>query len=156
MAIDDPEVETIMSRDTDTRFLLREKLAVQEWLESNKTFHIMRDHPCHDFYILGGMFGTKKIQQIPSWINIMNNVEQQGIYMYDQTFLKDYIYPHIKDDSMIHATFHKKENNCRNFPIKYFDNFRFVGEYVYADESRNIENSEQLKTIITKYRKINK
>jgi hypothetical protein len=60
--IDDPEVEIIMSRDTDTRFTQREKLAVNEWLSTNKTFHIMRDHPHHNFCILGGMFGTKKYQ----------------------------------------------------------------------------------------------
>ena len=45
--IDDPDVEINMSRDTDTRILLREKLAVDEWLASGKTFHIMRDHPHH-------------------------------------------------------------------------------------------------------------
>jgi hypothetical protein len=59
-AIDNNDVEIMMSRDTDTRFLLREKLAVNEWLKSDTTFHIMRDHPHHNFCILGGMFGTKK------------------------------------------------------------------------------------------------
>ena len=71
-AIDDPDVEIMMSRDTDTRFLLREQLAVKQWLQSNKIFHIMRDHPHHDFVILAGMFGTRKIPEIPSWKTIMN------------------------------------------------------------------------------------
>ena len=60
-AIDDPNVEIMMSRDTDTRFLLREKMAVDEWLKSDKLFHIMRDHPHHAYKILAGMFGTRKI-----------------------------------------------------------------------------------------------
>ena len=40
-SIDDPEVEIMMSRDTDTRITLREKLAVDVWLSSNKVFHII-------------------------------------------------------------------------------------------------------------------
>ncbi len=59
-AIDDPEVEIMMSRDTDTRIYNREVIAVREWLKSNKLFHIMRDHPYHTSLIMGGMFGTKK------------------------------------------------------------------------------------------------
>ena len=59
-AIDEPDVEIMMSRDLDTRILLREKLAVEQWLKSDKVFHIMRDHPNHGWVILGGMFGIKK------------------------------------------------------------------------------------------------
>jgi len=153
-AIDDPEVEIMMSRDTDTRFTFREKLAVEEWLNSGKIFHIMRDHPCHEQKIMGGMFGTKKIPKINNWLEIINNVVQTSSYMYDQDFLRDYIYPHIKDDSVIHATFHQYEPTCRRFPIKYCDEYRFVGEYVYADESRNAENVQQLKTIVDKFRTV--
>ena len=153
-AIDDPEVEIMMSRDTDTRFTLREKLAVEEWLNSGKIFHIMRDHPCHEQKIMGGMFGTKKIPKINNWLEIINNVVQTSSYMYDQDFLRMVIYPHIKENAVIHATFHKHEPNCRNFPIKYCDKYRFVGEYVYADESRNAENVQQLKTIVDKFRRL--
>jgi hypothetical protein len=153
-AIDDLEVEIMMSRDTDTRFILREKMAVEEWLNSDSVFHIMRDHPCHNQKIMGGMFGTKKIPKIPNWSTIMNNVVQTTSYMYDQNFLMDYIYPHIIESSLIHASFHKIEPNCRNFPIKYCDEYRFVGEYIYEDESRNSENIQQLKTIVDKFRTV--
>jgi hypothetical protein len=144
-AIDDPEVEIIMSRDTDTRFWLREKLAVEEWLQSGKLFHIMRDHPHHNFSILGGMFGTRKILKIPSWINIINNLNQVENRDYDQTFLRDYIYPLIVNNSIIHATFNKKESHATNFPIDYNDNYNFVGEYVYFDESRSQTHIDILK-----------
>ena len=136
-SIDDPNVEIMMSRDTDTRFLPREKMAVDEWLESGKTFHIMRDHPHHAFNILGGMFGTRKIEGIDSWKNEMDKYIQTGDRMYDQDFLKDIIYPHIVNDSIIHATFHKWEGHCKEFPIKYDDEYKFVGEYVYFDETRS-------------------
>lgn len=32
---------------------------MEQWLASNKTFHIMRDHPNHDTPILGGMWGAR-------------------------------------------------------------------------------------------------
>jgi len=37
------DVEVMISRDCDSRLNKRAALAVQEWLESDKTFHIMRD-----------------------------------------------------------------------------------------------------------------
>jgi len=149
-AIDEPEVEIMLSRDTDTRFLIREKLAVDEWLSSNDLFHIMRDHPHHNFCILGGMFGTRKIPQIPKWSDIMNTFNQVGNRDYDQTFLRDYIYPTIQNFSTIHATFHKKESIAKNFPIKYCDDFKFVGEYVYSDESRSQEHVNILKQHVSR------
>lgn len=143
--IDDPEVEIMLSRDTDTRILLREKLAVDEWLQSGKIFHIMRDHPHHNFTILAGMFGTKKIPQIPNWKNAISNYIKTDNRMYDQDFLRDYIYPLIKNNSIIHATFNKKEPHAKNFPINYCNQLKFVGEYVYHDESRSNEHINILK-----------
>jgi hypothetical protein len=149
-AIDDPEVEIMMSRDTDTRFWLREKLAVQEWLNSDKIFHIMRDHPCHKPKISGGMFGTRKIPEIKNWKVLMENFYQsnsygyQKNYGYDQNFLEESIYPKIKDDSIIHASFFKYEKHAKDFPIPFDEKYNFVGEYVYADESRNQDNINQL------------
>ena len=147
-AIDDPIVEIMMCRDTDTRILLREKLAVDEWLKSNKLFHIMRDHPHHNFKILGGMFGTKKIPQINNWSSIMSNCIQISQKNYDQDFLSNYIYDTIKDNSLIHANFNTYEGHSIKFPIEYDNEYRFVGEYVYNNESRSILHIEDLKRSI--------
>ena len=144
-SIDDPEVEIMMSRDTDTRFLLREKLAVNEWLNSTNLCHIMRDHPHHNFVILGGMFGSKKIPQLPSWSNVMKNFIQEGDRNYDQNFLRDYIYPIIKNNSTIHASFHKMEPHAKNFPINYRPELYFVGEYIYHNNSRSDYHINELK-----------
>lgn len=51
----DLNVEMMMSRNTNTKILLRKKLAVDEWLKFDKLFHIMQDHVHHSFIILGGM-----------------------------------------------------------------------------------------------------
>ncbi len=150
-AIDEPDVEIMMSRDTDTRFWLREKLAVEEWLCSGKLFHIMRDHPEHRTEILAGIFETRKIPEIPNWKDLINNYDQRNTYGYfqqnygyDQNFLKECIYPIVKDNSIIHASFHKYEEYAIPFPIQYCNEYKFVGEYVYHDESRNQCNINQL------------
>lgn len=136
--ITEPDVELMISRDTDTRILRREVFAVHEWLASDKTFHIMRDHPHHARHlILGGMYGVKKGLDI-DWKKLLNDFSQCGDKSYDQNFLRDIIYPKVVNDSMIHASFGRREPHAKPFPIPYHPTFRFVGEYVYADESRSI------------------
>ena len=146
-AIDDPCVELILSRDTDSRFLMKERLAVHEWINSDKVFHIMRDHPHHTFEILGGMFGTRKIHEVKSWIEKMKYFKQFSLKMYDQDFLAEIIYPIIcnKDKSVIHASFHKLEEHSIDFPISYDDSYKFIGEYIYPDNSRSEYHIDELK-----------
>ena len=144
-AIDEPNVEIMLVRDTDTRFYLREKLAVDEWLKSDKLFHIMRDHPHHFYEILGGMFGTKKIPEINSWTELMEPYIQTDIRMYDQNFLREKIYPIIKNNSMIHASFNRIEPHSKSFPIPFDSEYHFIGEYVYADDSRSPSHIQALK-----------
>ena len=55
----DSSVDRFMSRDTDSIVLKREAEAVNEWLQSPVTFHIMRDHEKHCVPILGGLWGVK-------------------------------------------------------------------------------------------------
>ena len=49
-----PQVDLFMSRDLDSAPTQREADAVEEWLRSGKTLHVMRDHPSHTFPMLGG------------------------------------------------------------------------------------------------------
>ena len=86
-----------MSRDLDGQFSEREQAAVQEWLQSNKAFHITRDHPAHKFPIPGGCWGCKLITNIArkKWESIWNMGfddkimwKSRGEYLFDQTFLE--------------------------------------------------------------------
>lgn len=146
-SIDHPEVEINLSRDVDTRFLLREKLAVEEWIKSDKLFHIMRDHPHHKHYILGGMFGIKKNSIITSWKSLIDTkVYQNGPRDYDQQFLQNIIYPLVLQYALIHSSFYKYSGEyVKSFPIPYCDNYYFVGGYVYHDDSVSTEHSNILK-----------
>ncbi len=147
-SIDSPEVEVNMSRDTDTKFLLREKLAVDQWLSSDKDFHVMRDHPHHTYKIQGGMFGVRKNKNIV-WKELIDRFVQCGNRIYDQDFLAETIYPLYQNSMIIHASFNRYESECLDFPVSYeSDDYCFVGEYVYADDSRNQQNINQIKNSI--------
>lgn len=50
----DPQVDVFLSRDVDSIIWPREVYAVREWLQSNFTFHLMRDHTAHGSIILAG------------------------------------------------------------------------------------------------------
>ena len=57
-AISEQNVERVMFRDCDNRFSNREVEAVNEWIETGKTLHVMKDHPYHGgFPILAGQWG---------------------------------------------------------------------------------------------------
>lgn len=59
-AIDDPDVELMCVRDADSRVNERDKACIEDFVTSEKRFHIIRDHPNHHHAIMGGMWGIKK------------------------------------------------------------------------------------------------
>ena len=63
LPFNDKNVDIFIVRDTDSRINLREEKAVNEWLESDKLLHVMRDHPHHYYKILGGMWGYKNYKK---------------------------------------------------------------------------------------------
>jgi hypothetical protein len=54
----DPNVDIFISRDIDSVIWQREVDAVDQWLKSNFTFHLMRDHKFHSATILAGAIIT--------------------------------------------------------------------------------------------------
>ena len=55
----DPRVEVVVSRDLDSRITAREQAAVEDWLETGLTFHVMRDNPHHAALVLAGLWGAR-------------------------------------------------------------------------------------------------
>lgn len=135
----DPLVTHCAPRDTDTRIMEREVLAVKEWIESGKTLHIMRDHPQHYPKILGGMFGIKTdgLPKDKDWIkSIEDFYTNNGEETDDQTFLELYVYPLYVNDRIIHDEIKRYEGDeCKKYPIRYTQDGRFIGGYVYEDDS---------------------
>lgn len=129
-AADDSHV--MISRDTDSRLGLREKAAVDEWLASDKDFHIMRDHPYHQTEILGGMWGVRGglLNGIKDMIANYNTREYDNKYQVDQNFLRETIYPLIKDKSMVHDEYFQG----MPFPTQRKDAQDFVGQVYDENE----------------------
>lgn len=147
-AIDNPNVDVMMPRDTDTRIFIREKMAVNEWLNSDKLFHIMRDHKkYHRHKIFGGMFGTKKIPSI-KWKTIIDKLQQnKNTRNYDLVVLNNIIKKIKNNDIMVHSPYSLfPEEHVRDFPLHYRDdNYNFVGCYIQEDDSRCENHHDELK-----------
>lgn len=131
------DADIMLSRDTDSRLSVREKLAVDEWLNSDKNFHIMRDHPHHNTQILGGMWGCRN--------GILKNIKteiqryQKGdFWQVDQNFLRDIIYPKIRNNSFVHDSFFKVEHNSKKFPTDRIEK-EFVGDVFDELDKRHPE-----------------
>jgi hypothetical protein len=129
--IDLPDSEYCVFRDADSRITIREKMAVDEWINSGKSLHVMRDHPAHGIPfgsdrlgILGGMWGIRK--GFISITNMINDfVKNKNLsYGSDQTFLKS-IYSLFENDKITHDEFFEK----KPFPIKR-EPGRFIGDRI--------------------------
>ena len=92
-------MDVLVSRDLDNMLSLRHADAVKEWLDSNKTFHIMRDNPGHHITILAGLWGIKLHQNSvreawkTSWDKAVKEpwMKANASWGADQRFLKKYV-----------------------------------------------------------------
>jgi len=130
----DPTIDIMISRDCDSRLSNREKIAVDQWVDSDKGFHIMRDHPYHGTEILGGMFGIKK-NTVTNFFELLNNYNKENFWQVDQNFLREKIYPLIKNNCIIHDPFFDKIP----FPTSRI-NKEFVGEVYDSFDNRHPEH----------------
>ena len=129
-------VDISIFRDTDSRLNHRERAAVDQWLESDRSFHIMRDHPYHSFYLLAGMWGCKNHQIQDYDIKaLLDSFNKQDMYGSEYIFFADVLYPIIKNDSLIHDPFFDN----KPFPTERIDR-GFVGEVFDEHDIRHPEH----------------
>ena len=123
----EPDVEAMVSRDTDSRLNEREFLAVQEWIDSPKGFHIMRDHPGHSTLIMAGMWGAKKncIDMMVDMITLYVKSHGTNVFDIDQRFLRERVWPVVQGDCMVHDEIWDKTSTP--FPSKRIG-YEFVGQ----------------------------
>ena len=140
--------DTMLSRDADSRLSYREKAAVAEWLDSDKDFHIIRDHPYHQTEILGGMWGCRNglLRGIKNMIHLHDKGHLNNKWQVDQVFLTQVIYPLVKDKALEHD--HYKFNNFPRIPRhpqffvgqaydgndKVLDDYAYFFDYIREEE----------------------
>jgi hypothetical protein len=130
--------DIVIFRDTDGRLTKREKLAVDEWLLSNKTFHVMKDWPGHLHNIMGAMWGINFNTINPNtrenikkdFDYFFKNIDIDSIkYGFDEAFLSNVLWKYIKEDCISHISFKNlvKLGNEKPFPVLWENNHSFVG-----------------------------
>jgi len=138
--------DIVIIRDCDSLLNLREKSAVEEFINSDKDFHIMRDNPSHKSLIMGGMWGVKNGLLLPLkekfdevYLQCLKNDKRN----LDQKWLSEIVYPYVKNNAIIHASFNRYEEGCLRFKS---NKYRFVGAIeVHAPRTRKLFNEENKK-----------
>lgn len=107
-AIDTPEVQICIVRDTDSRITDRDQACIHEFLQSEKAVHIIRDHPNHHHRMMAGMWGIKKQalfflqNRVQDLFETWKQTQPSGDFWSDTLFLCEVVYPKIAQVSMIH------------------------------------------------------
>ncbi|XP_043215369.1 uncharacterized protein LOC122378412 [Amphibalanus amphitrite] len=131
--IADESVERFVMRDLDSILTQRERDAVTEWLESNKTFHVMRDHPWHGTEILAGMWGgwnRYNDKYRPLRQKMLETGKLNEAKSWDQSQLKTILWPVLvrTGDVISHDSYLcNKYPFTRPFPTKRANMTEFVG-----------------------------
>jgi hypothetical protein len=117
LAAGDSFVDVMTSRDSDGIMIKREVYAVKDWFDSGKYGHIMRDHPAHFTFILGGMGGLYNARdRFKSSLIYSKLIDEKISAVFhtkgtpyiksrDQDFLSDHVYPIIRDNMLVHDSY---------------------------------------------------
>jgi len=100
---DDDSVDRYLVRDADSIVSLRERMAVNEWLESDWHFHILRDGITHTELILAGLWGGVR-GALPPLKPLMKAFpdNHQPSRTLDQLFLRTKVWPTARTSCLIH------------------------------------------------------
>jgi len=140
--------DIVIVRDLDDRLSERHKFVVDEWLDSDKNLHIIRDHPNHVFPIMAGLWGSRNglLKGITDAIEKWGDKDN---YTCDQNFLQKILYSnYFIQNSLIHDPFHKNlgiELDI-NSPRK---DYEFLGDTFDENDNR----TEGYWKILTQYDK---
>ena len=103
LVADDPDVGRYLVRDCDSLVNAREAAAMSAWTDSGKPFHVMRDGWTHTDPILAGMWGGRG-GALPPLAPMIEAYRSKEIETpnWDQWFLRDQIWPSIREAAVVH------------------------------------------------------
>jgi hypothetical protein len=131
LAIDRDDVDFVFVRDADSRVTERDACCIEDFMQTKKALHIIRDHRLHTSKIMGGMFGLRKClfpynmkDLVKAWLG---TVTSKG-YGVDQAFLRDVIYNKLVGSSATHDRVNKYEGET-HLPFRApIVNREFIGQ----------------------------
>ena len=134
--------EAVIIRDIDTRLFDRDKKLVDYWLDSDCKFHVCRDNFGSYQPILGGLWGGKnsKLKIKDNWDIWKKN---QGVYLWDNGFLKKYVYPEIRKDLLVfseHTIYLGEKNIIKLGPRDKYEGRSIMLGMVIEDDIQESDN----------------
>ena len=135
LAADDATVNYLLVRKPSSRLSKRDAAVVSDWLDNEKTVHVIKDHPKHSCTrIVGGLWGanTRKLTKIlkSRTGKLMNESENE------EHFLNHFLWPQVGNHVMIHDSMLFSANS-KPFPLERVNNeylgqeFGACGEHEY-------------------------
>lgn len=138
--IDNENVSVCCVRDADSRVFARDASCVKDFVNSDKLFHIVRDHPNHHHRIMGCSFGIKKGVLARPLFDIFQEYRKThnvNEFWNDMEFIAAVFYPHVLAYSMIHDDLQEFESDSMKttFKVSVGDGLDFVGQVYEFDEN---------------------
>jgi len=142
-------VDYFVSRDCDSRISERDEISINQWIESGKDFHIIRDHPVgHAWPMNAGMWGCRN-GAIPNMTNIMEEyITKYPRYddkSLDQCFLRDVIHRIAVTSLFLNDVYYNYEGvGVRINRDRRDDDLAFIGESI---DEHDVPRGDQRSTI---------
>lgn len=137
----DSSLTRFIVRDSDARLTLRDRKAVEEWIDTKAFFHGERDAPGHDRAIMGGLWGAVGGFITPALHQKLVDVFRNDAVRFDddQLFLAEYVWPFVRSHAVVHdsyycETFGDGTKETLPFPSKRTNLQDFVGNSLRSDE----------------------
>ena len=103
LVIDDPAIDRFLIRDSDSVINIKERIAVDDWIASEKWFHAMRDYASHTELLLAGMWGGVS-GVLPPLEELLRRYSPgtEPTRTFDQLFLREMVWPTVRKSVVIH------------------------------------------------------
>jgi tetratricopeptide (TPR) repeat protein len=104
LVMNDHTVGRFLVRDCDARLSVEEAKLVQGWIDSGKSFHVIRDHILHNALMMAGLWGGRTDNGIDI-VALMRGYFKGGataIYGDDQRMLGSVLWPLIRGRCLVH------------------------------------------------------
>jgi len=123
----------VLIRDCDSIITNREKMMVDQFLNSKKKLHIIRDHPNHKEHMMGCSFGFNNSEIDIEKLIYQSDLRHNPAYMVDQIFLAKIIYPIFEGNMLIHDNFNKFYRERNELVIKWPRQINHIGQRIMND-----------------------
>ena len=116
----EPENEIVIFRDSDSRFTKCELVMVNDWLASDKKFHVMRWDYSQDVSVMGGLWGLRgHISELREPVKKCLESKNFWLRGADERFLNKNLTPKMKGKVYVNELYSLKSRRC------------FIGETIH-------------------------